>query len=199
MSSSLQSVSHFVLSSYSSPLLSVTQPYLVVYAVFHILGWFMSPFFSVCDGVSLLVCFRGQLCYCYLPLFLILLGTPRTPFSPSLQICQRSSISSWILRSSSARSTCAVISVTVFFPGLFPSLRMSYVVCSLGYCHSVVLILEFLPLRQSPGRFHYGLRTRRGVPPPCTRDPTFHPCILPLRPGLRSLVCLYEVGAEPAA
>ena len=33
--------------------------------------------------------------------------------------------------------------------------------------------------------FHFGLRTRLGVPPPCARDPTFQPRTSPLRSSLR--------------
>ena len=62
----------------------------------------------------------------------------------------------------------------------------------LHYCLS-----GFLPLRHLPGRLHYGLRTRRGVPPPCTRDPTFHPCIFPLRPGLRCYPYCTRSGRNP--
>ena len=45
--------------------------------------------------------------------------------------------------------------------------------------------------------FTTGLWTRRGVPPPCTRDPTFHPCIFPLRPGLRCYPYCTRSGRNP--
>ena len=48
-----------------------------------------------------------------------------------------------------------------------------------------------------PGRIHHGLWTRRGVLPPCTRDPTFHPCIFPLRPGLRCYPYCTRSGRNP--
>ena len=65
---------------------------------------------------------------------------------------------------------------------------------------SILFNLEFLPTSATPGAdFTTGLGPVGVLSAPCTRDPTFHPCILSLRPGLRYYACLYEVGAKPAA
>ena len=149
---------------------------------------------------SLLVWFRALLCCCYLPLFYILYWARLVLRFRS--VCGSVGGRAFLLGSFAVPQLdfhAQLLPSPSALLGLFSYLRISYIVSSHGQLHSAVLTQEFLPLRQSPGRFHYGLRTRRGVPPPCTRDPTFQPCILPLRPGLCSLVCLYEVGAEPAA
>ena len=54
----------------------------------------------------------------------------------------------------------------------------------LRLCISLLLFLVefgFFRLRRLLAGSHHGLRTRRGVLPPCPRDPTFHPRTSPLR------------------
>ena len=79
---------------------------------------------------------------------------------------------SMVMPSSSTSPSCC-------FPSRFPS-SLYFLAALHGRCW---LLLHRCLLAGS----HYGLRTRRGVPPPCARVPTFQPRTSPLRSSLRPL------------
>ena len=98
-------------------------------------------------------------------------GSARLLVSPLQHSWAGRSCTSMVMTSSRTSSSCC-------FPSCFPA--SSYLL-SLRRWFTFGLYPPFrLPLAES----HHGLRTRRGVLPPCARDPTFHPRTLPLRsPG----------------
>ena len=84
VSYSLHSVSRFVLSSYSSPLSTATRHCLVSHSLPH--SWLVCFHLSPIVTVFRFLFVFGSTVLLLFALISYLLGTPRSPFSPSLRI-----------------------------------------------------------------------------------------------------------------